>query len=383
MKISDFIKNILKENIKSQSNISNLKKHTTLAIVKKYINFSESFNGKICEIKLSNKNTITYSYQRHDLQVNCDSWLKYLYNINENNSCGTFFSCCMASISTLIIVLKNFCKNAVFSNLPYFEAFDFCEKYGINCIEYKNFNNKEKVDFLWLCSASPNFLSINYKLIKTNIIVFDTSCLSPTDKYIVELYNYCKNTDKTLILVRSHMKIDCFGLEINRLGSIVIFNDKNNILNECKELRIALGNNTTLNNIYPWLGNNDFFELINENVLKVQAIMRDVKKYLQKNLDANKYEVCPFDHNLYCTIKIKNKVNNLDELNKNTSLYAQKFDLPVVTASSFFIEKIGIDNFVRRLDNNSQFLRISLSMWVNKTKTMKSIKRIVEYLNNL
>ena len=383
MKVNDFIKNILKEKIEDQNNISNLKKYTTLTIVKKYVDFSESFNGKICELKLSNKNTIIYSYQRHDLQVNCDSWLKFLYNINERNSSGTFFSCCMASISTLIMVLKNFCKNAVFSDLPYFETFDFCEKYGINCTEYKNFNIKNKTDFLWLCSASPNFMSLNYELVKTNIIVLDTSCLSPIDKYIDDLYNYCKKTNKTLILVRSHMKIDCFGLEINRLGSLVIFNDKNNILSNCEELRIALGNNTTLNNIYPWLGNNNFFQLIGENVLKTQNIMKDVKKYLQKNLDIYKYEVCPFDHNLYCTIKIKHKVDNLDELNKNTSLYAQKFGLPVVTASSFFIEKIGIDNFVRRLDNNSQFLRISLSMWIGKTKTMASIKKIVEYLNSL
>ena len=72
-----------------------------------------------------------------------------------------------------------------------------------------------------------------------------------------------------------------------------------------------------------------------------------------------------------------------DELNKNVSNYCQKYKLPVVTASSFYLENIGIDNFVRRLDNNSQFLRISLSAWISKKSTMESIKKIVEYLNSI
>lgn len=377
-----FIKDVLNKKNYSSNNISKFKKDVTLGIVKKYIDFSESFNGKICKIDFNEDENITYSYQRHDLQVNCKNWLKFLYNIDENSSNGAFFSCCMAVISTLLLVLRKY-KSAVFSNLPYFEAFDLAEKVIDKVEEYKNFNINKNVDFLWLCSASPDFSLVDYKNIKTDIIVFDTSCLSPTDTYIKDLYLYCKENNKTLILVRSHMKIDCFGLEINRLGSLVIYNDNQNIVEKCKEFRVFLGNNTILNNIYPWLGNNEFFNITQKNVLKVQKTMEDVKKYLAKNLKSEKYEVCPFDHNIYCTIKLKQKVDNLDKLNEDITSYCQKFNLPIVTASSFFLEKVGLDNFVRRLDNNNQFLRISLSIWISKKDTLKIVGKVVEYLNNI
>lgn len=383
MKERQFLNSVLHKKVNSSGSISKIKKNTTLSVAKKYIDFSESYNGKVCEINFDDDKTITYSYQRHDLQINCNNWLKFLYNIDDKNSNGMFFSCCMASISTLLIILnkKNY-KKAIFSNLPYFESFDFCEGLLKNVKEYKYIKKNEKADFLWLCSASPKLFSVDYKIVNTDCIILDTSCLSPVDEYIITLYDYCKKNNKTLILVRSHMKLDCFGLEINRLGSLLIFDDKNNIIDDAKKMQIALGNNTTLNNIYPWLGEEEFFNITNKNILKVQKMMADVKKYLVKELDLNKYEVCSFDHNLYLTIKLKNRVNNLDELNKDISNYCQKYNLPVVTASSFFLENIGVDNFVRRLDNNSQFLRISLSMWISKKLTMESIKKIAEYLNN-
>ena len=384
MKEIKFLNDILNKKTNSNGSISKIKKNTTLNVINRYIDFSESYNGKVCEINFDNNKTITYSYQRHDLQVNCDNWLKFLYDIDDTNSNGMFFSCCMASISTLLMILnKEGYKKAIFSNLPYFESFDFCEELFKTVKEYKYIKKNEKADFLWLCSASPKLFSIDYTIVNTSCIILDTSCLAPTDEYIINLYDYCKKNNKTLILVRSHMKLDCFGLEINRLGSLLIFNDKNDIINKAKKLQIALGNNTTLNNIYPWLGVENFFNITKNNVLKVQRMMADVKKYLVKELDINKYEVCSFDHNLYLTIKIKNKVDNLDELNKNVSSYCQKYKLPVLTASSFYLENIGIDNFVRRLDNNSQFLRISLSAWISKKSTMESIKKIVEYLNSI
>lgn len=379
-----FLNNILHKKINFNGSISKIKKNTTLGVVNKYIDFSESYNGKVCEIDFNDTKTITYSYQRHDLQVNCDNWLKFLYNIDDKNSNGMFFSCCMASISTLLMVLsKENYKKAIFSTLPYFESFDFCEELIKTVKEYKYIKKNEKADFLWLCSASPKLFSVDYTIVNTNCIILDTSCLSPTDEYIKALYKYCKLKDKTLILVRSHMKLDCFGLEINRLGSLVVFNDKKNIIDKAKKIQIALGNSTILNNIYPWLGEEEFFDITQNNILKVQKMMAGVKKYLIKNLDSNKYEVCSFDHNLYLTIKLKSKVDNLDELNKNVSSYCQKYNLPVVTASSFFLEKIGIDNFVRRLDNNSKFLRISLSMWIPKKATIESVKKITEFLNNI
>ena len=69
-------------------------------------------------------------------------------------------------------------------------------------------------------------------------------------------------------------------------------------------------------------------------------------------------------------------------LNLSVSDYCKKFDLPVNTCSSFYLEKIGIDNFIRRLDNNSKFLRIS-STKIKKKDAINIAKRVGEYLNNI
>lgn len=381
-----FIHKILSKQINIERKISKLKKDTSLDIFKKYVNFSESYNDKIGEVPFNDK-SIYYSYQRHDLKLVCDNWLKFLYNVNNEicYSSGVFFASCMGAISTLLISLKdNGCKNIVFSNLPYFESYDFAEEAfdKNNVKEYKNYNG-EKVDILWICTASPKFLSVDYKKIKTKNIVVDTSCIDCSSSYIKELVDFCKQNNISLFFVRSHMKLDCFGLEINRLGSLVCFNDKNNILELCKKLEIYFGNNTTIKNIYPWLGEEEFFKLTTKNILKVQNISEVLSTMLSKLLDKNKYEINTFDSNIYFAIKLKKQVNNLDALNRSVSSYCQSFGLPIVTAASFYLEKVGLDNFARRLDNNNQFLRISPSFYISKKKSVEIAKKIAEYLNNL
>lgn len=379
----NFIKKFLSKKIDITREISALKKDVSLEIFKRYADFSESYNDKLGVIPFNDK-FISYSYQRHDLKLFCDDWLNFLYNTkNKNDSSGIFFANCMAAISTLIISLKdNGCKNAVFSNLPYFESYDFAERiFGKeNVKEYKNYNN-EDVDILWLCTASPRFLSVDYKNIKTKNIIIDTSCIDCSHAFIKEILKHCDENNISLFLVRSHMKLDCFGLEINRLGSLVCFNDKDNILDACKNLEAYFGNNATIKNIYPWLGESDFFELTSSNILYVNSIVKKMSKLLADLLDKEKYEVCTFDNNIYFTIKLKNKVEDLDGLNRSVSFYCQSFNLPIVTAASFYLEKVGLDNFERRLDGGSQFLRISPSLYVSEKDMVDVIGRVAEYLN--
>ena len=381
----EFIYKVLNNKIDSKREISMLKKQVSIDVFTRYVNFSESYNDKVGEVPFNDK-SIYYSYQRHDLRLICNNWLKFLYNVdNVNTSYGTFFANGMGAISTLLMsLMKNNCNTILFSNLPYFESYDFAEEiFGVNSVkEYKNYNG-ENVDILWICTASPRFLSVDYKNIKTKNIVVDTSCIDSSSLYIRELVEFCEKNNISLFLVRSHMKLDCFGLEINRLGSLVCFNDRNNILDSCKKLEIYFGNNTSIKNIYPWLGEEEFFKLTTKNILKVQNISEVLSTMLSKLLDKNKYEINTFDSNIYFAIKLKKQVNNLDALNRSVSSYCQSFGLPIVTAASFYLEKVGLDNFARRLDNNNQFLRISPSFYISKKKSVEIAKKIAEYLNNL
>lgn len=387
-KKSKFINSVLSEklSIKGASGVSKIKKDVKKAILKRFINFSESSNGKIVEIGHKCGN-ISYSYQRHDLEFNTDNWLKFLYNndLKSAVSIGTFFSSGMGGISTLISVLvQNNFLDFVFTDIPYFESYDYLTNYFPNAKakEIKDYNGEGFIDVLWIDSASPKFLETNYKEIHTKIIVCDTSCLDCSSDYIKELIEYTNNKNITLFLVRSHMKLDCFGLEVNRLGSVVAVNDVNNLLEKVKTLKICYGNNTTLSNIYPWLGYEEFFELTTKDVKSTQDINNLIESELVKKLDKNKYDVVHFNHCLYFTIRLKKYEGDFNKLNSEVSKYCQSFNLPVNTASSFYLEKIGVDNFIRRLDNNSKFLRIS-SSFIKKEQAIEIAEKVAEYLNNI
>ena len=351
-----------------------------------YLQYSESSRGKKCIIT-DNLKTISYSYQRHDLNVTSHNPLLFLYNyksIVSNqallNSHMLFFSSGMASISTILMTLKQNYNSILFSDIPYFESYDYAQYIKFNCSEYKN-NNDYLTDILWICSASYNFKSIDYKNIQCKIIVFDTSCLDCSHKYIHELITYCLNRNICLILVRSHIKIDCFGLEINRLGSALIINDDNDYSSRCREVRKYLGNNVEIRAIYPWLGYNKFFDITTFGYNQVVNIYHKVVNCLNDNLNNEKYEVIYFDHEVYVNIKVKDKSINLDIINQNIIKHCN--DPKINTLSSFYMYSIGLDNFVRVLDNNNQFLRISLSIYVDENKTLYLINKIIDYLNNL
>ena len=380
-----FIKNVLSTKINTDRKISNFKRYVGLGIYKKYLNFSESYNDKIGKVPF-NDNFFSYSYQRHDLKIDCNHWLKFLYNIDiDRQSAGLFFTSCMASISVLFMILKKYNYNRiVFSNLPYFESYDFAEKLFSqeNIKEFKNLTEKS-IDVLYICSASPTFLSIDYTKINTKCIVFDSSCVDCSSDYIKQLVNYCCKNNIKLFLVRSHMKLDCFGLEINRLGSLVFLNCDKNFIDGCNELSIYFGNKAPLKDIYLWFGEQKFFEITTKNINKVLKLTQYSSNLLTKLLDSNKFEVINFDNGIYFVIKLKKRVDNLDKLNRDTTTYCKKFDLPIITTASFYLEQVGFDNFSRRLDNNNQFLRISLSTYISKKDTTEIIKKIAEYLNNV
>lgn len=369
-----------------EKSISNLKKNTAVNLFKKYVCFSESYNGKAMVIDNPN-GKISYSYQRHNLELVSSDWIKLLYNYGDRlggQNFGTFFSCGMGSMSTFIMVMaKKGFRDFVFTDLPYFESYDFATKCmdDLNCIEHKNYNGSN-IDVLYLDSGSPKFMSLDYKKVNPKIIACDTSCLDCSDKYIADLISYCDGKGIPLFLLRSHIKLDCFGLEVGRLGSMVYIADTDEYIRETLKFKVPLGNNATLHNIFPWLGDRKFFELSTRRIQKTREVNNIIKRELDKKIDHNKYDVVDFDHELFFTIRFKNRyAGSMDQLNMRLSKYCRDVGLPVNTTSSFYLERVGIDNFERALDNNRQFIRIA-SCAIPKTTAKRIADRVNEFLVN-
>ena len=63
--------------------------------------------------------------------------------------------------------------------------------------------------------------SASARLHRGDAAVFDTSCFSASSGRIGRIAEIARERDVPLILARSHTKLDCFGLDYGRLGSVV------------------------------------------------------------------------------------------------------------------------------------------------------------------
>ena len=261
----------------------------------------------------------------------------------------------MASIFDVLSILNNLLYKKILCTFrPYFETIDIFNNFNyiVEYLETINKNIEQNIyDILYIDSSSPDFDCIDYKKVSVKTIVCDTSCLSPLDPYIKNLVFYANENNIPLFLVRSNLKIDCFGLEINRLGSVVIICDNNDkFIQNIKNIARINGNKSELNHIYPWLGNNIFFELIDKKVKRVQNITNIIKNYCKLNLSRDKYNILEFKHNLYFTIIAKNYDNSFNfDLMEKTILYCNEF-VNFFKLQNFFLEYPGISNYNDFLD---------------------------------
>jgi hypothetical protein len=64
--------------------------------------------------------------------------------------------------------------------------------------------------------------SARTRLIDAEVAIFDTSCFPASSSRIRAITSIARAMDVPLVLIRSHTKLDCFGLDYGRLGSVVV-----------------------------------------------------------------------------------------------------------------------------------------------------------------
>lgn len=384
-----FLQNYSNENIIGNKSYLHIRK-----CIKDYINSNSkdyTETSFLAHTKINNPVAISYSYQRFDLSLKIDNWLNFIYGFSKikNASTGFLLSSGMSAIHAIITTLAKLKieNKIIFTNLPYFETYNLMTRYYdfFNVIQIEKYDTHSD-GILWIDSSSPIITNINFNK-NHNIVIVDTSCFEPKSEKLEKIISKFKS-NSLIILNRSHIKLDCFGLEISRLGSLVfIFPDKNQknyemgnlIYEQCKDLISFNGSNVEMKNIYSWLGNEEFFKLTKLRTKRIRYFCNALRKTLDGKLNKNLFQILYHEHELYFTIRFLDGsiIENPNDFAMSMAKKAIDKGLPIRGSGSFGLNKVCLDGFEWNLDNKFKHIRISSS-----DLAKKYINIIADFLNN-
>jgi hypothetical protein len=324
---------------------------------------------------------IEYSYQRHDLRRIEVDWLREIHFTDAANRFvdGLYLSCGMAGISAILAVIaRRGWTRVQFSAEGYFESFQLVDRFfgQLLCDQAAGIFSSER-EVLWLdtCSACwPDFPERRGSL---QMIVVDTSCVEPDSEHVTQWLGESQRLQCPLVLVRSHLKLDTFGLELGRLGSVIAVAPANNpeatkqLALELNQARTGMGTGFSLTSLYPWIGDPQLARLAR---LRTAAIRRATQclfeSLLEERQSGDRFEVLDRVHGIYLVVRTHLNVairevceddpaampQNL--LSRTIAQRCQGQELPVIAATSFGLDQIVVLDYVNMHDGRHQ-LRVS------------------------
>jgi len=343
------------------------------------------------------KNYFQYSYQRYDLKLIDENWLDRIYNIQDPcfSSNGLFVKSGMSAFLVSILTLKRLYPSFTslhYAKDGYFEVNDMFTRYlNLYNVSYFSEENQRQPDIVILDSTTAIVDKIQW--INAKIIIIDTTCWATTDPIINNLLGHLKDYSGLILLVRSHIKLDCFGLEINRLGSIVILvntslsNDMHQFKDACHETTCNIGCNFNIEDCYPWLFYKKFHELCKMRTNRIKYYTNKICDRLIKEKDID-FPVYKGQHDLFIMAKftrIPKSFNKKFKFGNPVMRYARqvceiakKIGLPVVPSSSFGLCYSSFDGYLNRAGTEA-YLRLAPSPNMSETQADQIADFFIEW----
>ena len=330
---------------------------------------------------LSPGGPVMYGYQRYDLRRVDIDWLKELYfaSKKERFADGLFLACGMSAITALFsIFVRRDWKKVQFSPVPYFESNLLAKRFFAHItFDQTDDQFSSDRDVLWLDTSSLSWPTFPERAGSIRLVVIDTTCVEPDSEHILRWLHESARLRCPLALVRSHMKLDSFGLELGRLGSAVVIapddntNEIEELVKELLQARSGFGTGFNLVNLYPWLGNPEFASLSRSRTTAMrQVIQRLHSALLEARKPTDRFEMLPTTHGIFLVIQthlgVRDNENRQDcgnpfqsfALSRRIAEICGKHGLPVIAAGSFGLDQITINDFVNLNDGQHQ-VRVS------------------------
>ncbi|MDH5581263.1 MAG: hypothetical protein OEY33_05105 [Bdellovibrionales bacterium] len=288
------------------------------------------FNSSLSVTNLSGRKKInlygipiSYTYSRSNFKVEHNDFLKLIHpNLEIRNyiSMGTFTANAQGTLSCLLSAIKIWDSKLGIKCLQkdiYYETDEFLEVF--------NLDNDSTILFLDSSACARNFSMVKY----AKAIIIDTTCFSPNDEILEMWINDFINKNISIFLVRSHQKLDSFGMEYSSLGSITYIK-RDDSMDEVYALFVKLlshfGGLPSIENIYPFFNKKEFFALTEKRV-------EIIKSRNQIELEHSRN----FDHGLYSWSQLSHRIEK-ETLAKAAIRFCEKmtqFGIPLKFVESF------------------------------------------------
>lgn len=363
-----------------QSSVQALRERILLRLVKQTASLSET---SLCQYGRHDgpSGPIEYSYQRYDLRRTEVDWLREIHftSATDRFTEGLYLSCGMAGITAILAVIaRRGWKRLQFSAEGYFESYllvtRFFETISLDQTADQFSSDRE---VLWLDTCSPRWPDFPGKRGALRLIVVDTSCVEPDSEHVNRWLQEAARLACPLVLVRSHLKLDTFGMELGRLGSVIAVAPDHDpeatkeFALELHQARTGMGTNFCLTSLYPWIGDPELARLAG---LRTAAIRRAtawlVESLEQERQPDDQFEVLSRVHGIYLVVRthLNVAVSETCEddptamkpnlLSRTIAERCRDQELPVIAASSFGLDQIVVLDYVNMHDGRHQ-IRVS------------------------
>lgn len=288
--------------------------------------------------------TISFNYQRQDFAIEGPATLEIFYPGLKSSSYvfGRFTTSGQAATFGLSLALKNY--DPAFSIQPlisgcYFESKRVFDGLGIE--------TKINSETMFLDSSALTKDPLEYlngvKLIR---LIVDTTNWNIDSNTIQSIIDWSSRNSCELLLVRSHLKLDCLGGEYGLLGSIVRIETKNEEWERNLVDTLAYsGLIASYEQVYPFLWDPEFLRLTSERTERIRAntkFLTDGLASYVKSL-SRPMRLQTYDHQLYFSIVFKGKA----ELHQEQFLKLSKLhEIPVKFCNSFGFDFFSLTNFI-------------------------------------
>jgi hypothetical protein len=381
------------------NNTAEIRKEIQISNLIKYSAYSESSSTGVFIEDPDDLENFQYSYQRYDLKFRYKNWLNKIYGIQNASfiSDGLFVASGMSALFVSIMSLKHLYSEytqTYISKDGYFEIDNMLNKYT-HLFNKKYFEEGElcQADIVILDSSSTD-LPRKETWIDAKIIIIDTTCWEPGNSTLEYLLTTLENHQGIMILIRSHIKLDCFGLEVSRLGSIVVLSSKNTNIatigdleafqKVCQELNGNIGSNFSLFKYYPWLAEKQFHNICRNRTQKIRLYSKLIAdKVISGNISG--FEVIKPQHGLFMLIKfLKNKPTDPLQFKKRIReicSFGNENGIAITPAPSFALCYTTFDGFKNNFDNEV-YLRICPSPNMHLNQMEKIGDFLTQVLSN-
>jgi hypothetical protein len=340
---------------------------------------TESINPHIVE--MSCKGKLKFNYQRVDSQV-LDYDLSPFYSLDQNLNIANFFwtSTCQGAISSIFLAMHRHSDvtdlvlpfGAYWESLGFFTLLEFAIKAAPETSGFVLYLDSSTAPSGWFNKIEPFLQGASW-------IVVDTTCWDLDAADFSFFLNYVKEKNiGPIMLVRSHQKLDCLGLEYGRLGSVLILDQRRVISDKfiltLKDIFSWQGIYAHTEQMYPFFADKGFPALSRKWLEAVRNSNQSLLSHPLPSLMRNRaIEIEDFSHKKFFWVRFKGSLSedNVQLISRKLSIILRALDLPHLSIASYPWDFISITFFRQRHSfstdqNGQQVLRLSLPPLTDK-----------------